>query len=62
LILRNTGLDDKGHVEFSRMFGELDDITPYSKLGRVNRLAYDERVSPILKTADRAEVQTLRRQ
>ncbi|GFZ43120.1 hypothetical protein JCM24511_00838 [Saitozyma sp. JCM 24511] len=30
LIFRNTGLDDKSHVEFSRMFGDLDDIKPYS--------------------------------
>ncbi|WVQ85208.1 hypothetical protein IAT38_007373 [Cryptococcus sp. DSM 104549] len=42
LVFRKTGLDDKRHVEMSRLFGELDDVTPYSKMGRVNRLAYDE--------------------
>ncbi|RSH92543.1 hypothetical protein EHS25_007987 [Saitozyma podzolica] len=42
LVFRNTGLDDKSHVDFSRMFGDLDDIKPYSQLGRINRLAFDE--------------------
>lgn len=41
-MFRRTGLDDHSHVALSRMFGELDDVTPYNKLGRVNRLAYDE--------------------
>ncbi|OWZ76730.1 alpha-ketoglutarate-dependent 2,4-dichlorophenoxyacetate dioxygenase [Cryptococcus neoformans Tu401-1] len=42
LIFRKTGLNDKKHVEMSRIFGELDDVKPYNKLGRINRLAYDE--------------------
>ncbi|WWD00951.1 hypothetical protein V866_007889 [Kwoniella sp. B9012] len=42
LVFRSTGMDDKTHVDVSRMFGELDDITPYTKMGRINRLAYDE--------------------
>ncbi|UKZ69599.1 uncharacterized protein TrAtP1_010605 [Trichoderma atroviride] len=35
-------LTDENHVELSHMFGELDDVTPYIKLGRPNRLKYDE--------------------
>lgn len=42
LVFRNTGLDDDRHVALSRLMGELDDVTPYNKLGRVNRLKYDE--------------------
>jgi alpha-ketoglutarate-dependent 2,4-dichlorophenoxyacetate dioxygenase len=42
LVCRNTGLDDDTHVAVSRMLGELDDVTPYNKLGRINRLKYDE--------------------
>ena len=42
LVCRNTGLDDRRHVEVSRLFGELDDVKPYNSLGRKNRLAYDE--------------------
>ncbi|KAL7420659.1 hypothetical protein Q5752_004610 [Cryptotrichosporon argae] len=42
LVFRRTGLDDTRHVAMSRLFGELDDVTPYNQLGRVNRLAYDE--------------------
>lgn len=42
LVFRKTGLDDHTHVALSKMFGELDDVTPYNKLGRVNRLTYDE--------------------
>lgn len=42
LVFRNTGLDDETHVALSKMFGELDDVTPYNKLGRINRLKYDE--------------------
>lgn len=42
LIFRQTGLNDDSHVALSRAFGELDDVTPYNKLGRINRLAYDE--------------------
>lgn len=42
LVCRQTGLDDHRHVALSKLFGELDDVTPYNKLGRINRLAYDE--------------------
>lgn len=42
LVFRRTGLGDDGHVALSRMFGELDDVTPYNALGRQNRLKYDE--------------------
>ncbi|KAH8812901.1 alpha-ketoglutarate-dependent 2,4-dichlorophenoxyacetate dioxygenase [Xylogone sp. PMI_703] len=42
LVFRKTGLDDKGHVEFAARFGELDDVTPYNALGRINRLKYDQ--------------------
>jgi hypothetical protein len=42
LVFRSTSLDDKGHVEFSRLFGELDDVKPYLAAGRKNRFAYDE--------------------
>ncbi|GFZ45548.1 hypothetical protein JCM24511_03274 [Saitozyma sp. JCM 24511] len=42
LVFRKTGLDDDSHVALSRLFGELDDVTPYNKLGRLNRLKYDE--------------------
>ncbi|KAM0456720.1 hypothetical protein ACHAO4_003751 [Trichoderma viride] len=42
VVLRSTGLTDETHVELSRMFGELDDVKPYIKLGRPNRLKYDE--------------------
>ncbi|EPE30094.1 Clavaminate synthase-like protein [Glarea lozoyensis ATCC 20868] len=38
-VFRNTGLNDKEHVEFSRRFGELDDIRPYLHPGR--KLRYD---------------------
>ncbi|ORX36838.1 putative 2,4-dichlorophenoxyacetate alpha-ketoglutarate dioxygenase [Kockovaella imperatae] len=42
LVCRQTGLDDDRHVAMSRLFGELDDVTPYTRLGRINRLKYDE--------------------
>ncbi|WVR09808.1 hypothetical protein IAU60_006884 [Kwoniella sp. DSM 27419] len=42
VVARQTGLDDARHVAMSGMFGELDDIKPYSSQGRINRLAYDE--------------------
>lgn len=42
LVCRDTGLDDDTHVAMSRMLGELDDVTPCNKLGRINRLKYDE--------------------
>lgn len=35
-------MDDARHVAFSRLFGELDDVTPYLALGRKNRFAFDE--------------------
>ncbi|KAF4624588.1 hypothetical protein G7Y89_g13583 [Cudoniella acicularis] len=41
-VFRNTGMDDKGHVEFSRRFGDLDDIKPYLQNGRKPRYAYYE--------------------
>ena len=41
-VFRNTGLDDKSHVEFSRRFGELDDIRPYLHPGRKLRYDYVE--------------------
>lgn len=42
LVFRKTGLDDAGHVAFSRLFGELDDVRPYLTLGRKNRFPFDE--------------------
>lgn len=42
LVFRDTGLDDDRHVALSGLLGELDDITPYSKMGRKNRLKYDQ--------------------
>jgi len=41
-VFRNTGLDDTGHVAFSRRFGDLDDIKPYLTGGRKPRWAYYE--------------------
>ncbi|CAG7915962.1 unnamed protein product [Penicillium olsonii] len=41
-VIRQTGLDDDKHLELARMFGELDDVTPYNKAGRVHRLKYNE--------------------
>ncbi len=35
-------MTDEAHIEFSRYFGELDDVTPYQKAGRTHRLAYPE--------------------
>ena len=40
-MFRNTSLDDNTHVRFASMFGELDDVTPYSKLGKKHRLGTD---------------------
>lgn len=37
IVFRKTGLDDEQHVEFSRRFGELDDIRPYMTNGRKPR-------------------------
>lgn len=42
LVFRKTPLDDDRHVSLSRLLGELDDVTPYTRLGRVNRLKYEE--------------------
>lgn len=42
LAFRNTGLDDAGHVAFSRRFGELDDVSPYTKAGKKHRLPFEE--------------------
>lgn len=42
LVCRDTGLDDDRHVQLASAFGPLDDVTPYNKLGRINRLKYDE--------------------
>ncbi|OCT44184.1 Alpha-ketoglutarate-dependent 2,4-dichlorophenoxyacetate dioxygenase [Cladophialophora carrionii] len=42
IVFRKTGLDDTGHVEFSRRFGELDDIRPYMTNGRKPRYGYYE--------------------
>lgn len=39
-MCRNTGLKDQAYIEFSRYFGELDDIKPYVEAGRINRLTY----------------------
>lgn len=41
-MFRHAALDDERHVEFSRLFGELDDVRPYIALGRKNRFAHDE--------------------
>ncbi|RFU25347.1 hypothetical protein B7463_g10993, partial [Scytalidium lignicola] len=38
LVFRDTGLDDKRQIAFSRLFGELDDMAPHVKLGRKLRL------------------------
>lgn len=37
LVFREAHLDDERHIAFSRLFGPLDDITPYLGLGRKNR-------------------------
>ena len=42
VVFRKTGLTDEAHIEFSRYFGELDDVTPYQKAGRTHRLKYLE--------------------
>ncbi|KAK2760546.1 alpha-ketoglutarate-dependent -dichlorophenoxyacetate [Colletotrichum kahawae] len=41
-VLRKTGLIDETHIALARMFGELDDVKPYNKAGRANRLKFDE--------------------
>lgn len=42
VMIRDTGLTDETHIELARKFGELDDVTPYNKAGRKNRLKFDE--------------------
>ncbi|KAJ5610227.1 hypothetical protein N7510_006946 [Penicillium lagena] len=42
VVFRSTGLTDEGHIDFSRKFGELDDVTPYVSMGRKHRLKYVE--------------------
>ncbi|KAJ4245412.1 hypothetical protein NW757_010069 [Fusarium falciforme] len=42
IVLRKTNLVDETHIQLARMFGELDDVKPYNKAGRKNRLKYDE--------------------
>ncbi|KIW19435.1 hypothetical protein PV08_00007 [Exophiala spinifera] len=42
VVFRHTSLTDESHLEFARKFGELDDVKPYVKAGRPNRLKYDE--------------------
>ncbi|KAF2011198.1 2,4-dichlorophenoxyacetate alpha-ketoglutarate dioxygenase [Aaosphaeria arxii CBS 175.79] len=42
VVIRKTNLTDVAHVQLARKFGELDDVKPYNKAGRNNRLKYDE--------------------
>lgn len=42
VVVRASKLNDDTHIELARMFGELDDVKPYIKSGRKNRLKYDE--------------------
>ncbi|KAJ5786611.1 uncharacterized protein N7503_011823 [Penicillium pulvis] len=42
LVFRKTGLTDESHIAFSKQLGELDDVTPYIKAGRPNRLKHVE--------------------
>lgn len=42
MVCRKTGLTDEAHIEFSKYFGDLDDVRPYQKAGRVHRLKYPE--------------------
>ncbi|KAL1869977.1 hypothetical protein VTK73DRAFT_2898 [Phialemonium thermophilum] len=41
-FFRNTGLDDKGHVEFSARLGDLDDLRRFIQSGRKLRYDYYE--------------------
>ncbi|KAH9904672.1 taurine catabolism dioxygenase [Xylariomycetidae sp. FL2044] len=41
-VFRDTKLDDTSHVDFSRRFGELDDVKPYMKGDRKLRYQYYE--------------------
>jgi alpha-ketoglutarate-dependent 2,4-dichlorophenoxyacetate dioxygenase len=38
LVFRNTQLDDKRHIAFAALFGDLDDMSPHIKVGRKLRL------------------------
>lgn len=42
VAFRNTGLDDARHVAFAGRFGELDDVSPYTKAGKKHRLEFEE--------------------
>lgn len=42
VVIRKSKLNDETHIELARSFGELDDVKPYNKAGRKNRLKYDE--------------------
>lgn len=42
VVIRKSNLNDETHIELARSFGELDDVKPYNKAGRQNRLKYDE--------------------
>lgn len=42
MVCRSTDLSDEAHVDFSRYFGELDDVRPYIDAGRKHRLPYPE--------------------
>ncbi|KXH32992.1 alpha-ketoglutarate-dependent 2 [Colletotrichum salicis] len=42
LVIRNTNLTDETHIALARHLGDLDDVKPYNKAGRANRLQYDE--------------------
>ncbi|OHE96239.1 alpha-ketoglutarate-dependent 2 [Colletotrichum orchidophilum] len=42
LVIRKSGLTDETHIALARHLGDLDDVKPYNKAGRANRLQYDE--------------------
>lgn len=42
VVCRDTHLTDEAHVEFSKYFGDLDDVTPYMQAGRKHRLPMKE--------------------
>ncbi|KAL4796633.1 hypothetical protein BDV19DRAFT_388137 [Aspergillus venezuelensis] len=41
-FIRKTNLINETILELARKFGELDDVTPYNKAGRIHRLKYNE--------------------
>lgn len=41
-VFRQTNLNDASHVQFASLFGELDDVSPYTKLGKKHRLSTDQ--------------------